>query len=175
MLKNLFRKQEYITVSSKPLKDKEFIPNIPNGKWINCKKCKSIIYLEDLKNDDYVCPNCNYHFNISAKERINQIFDKDSFIEMFQEIKVTNPLEFPGYEEKFQKAEQKSDLDEGVLCGVGNINSKKVATAIMDSNFMMGSMGSAVGERITRIIEYATQNKLPLIIFTASGGARMQE
>ena len=175
MLKNLFRKQEYITVSSKQLKDKEFIPNIPNGKWINCKKCKSIIYLEDLKNDDYVCPNCNYHFNISAKERINQIFDKDSFIEMFQEIKVTNPLEFPGYEEKLKKAEQKSDLDEGVLCGVGNINSKKVATAIMDSNFMMGSMGSAVGERITRIIEYATQNKLPLIIFTASGGARMQE
>ena len=175
MLKNLFRKQEYITVSSKQLKDKEFIPNIPNGKWINCKKCKCIIYLEDLKNDDYVCPNCNYHFNISAKERINQIFDKDSFIEMFQEIKVTNPLEFPGYEEKLKKAEQKSDLDEGVLCGVGNINSKKVATAIMDSNFMMGSMGSAVGERITRIIEYATQNKLPLIIFTASGGARMQE
>ena len=78
-------------------------------------------------------------------------------------------------EEKLKKAEQKSDLDEGVLCGVGNINSKKVATAIMDSNFMMGSMGSAVGERITRIIEYATQNKLPLIIFTASGGARMQE
>ena len=111
----------------------------------------------------------------TAKERINQIFDKDSFIEMFQEIKVTNPLEFPGYEEKLKKAEQKSDLDEGVLCGVGNINSKKVATAIMDSNFMMGSMGSAVGERITRIIEYATQNKLPLIIFTASGGARMQE
>ena len=175
MLKNLFRKQEYITVSSKPLKDKEFIPNIPNGKWINCKKCKSIIYLEDLKNDDYVCPNCNYHFNISAKERINQIFDKDSFIEMFQEIKVTNPLEFPGYEEKLKKAEQKSDLDEGVLCGVGNINSKKVATAIMDSNFMMGSMGCAVGEKITRLIEYATKRELPLIIFTASGGARMQE
>lgn len=175
MLKNLFRKQEYITVSSKPLKDKEFIPNIPNGKWINCKKCKSIIYLEDLKNDDYVCPNCNYHFNISAKERINQIFDKDSFIEMFQEIKVTNPLEFPGYEEKLKKAEQKSGLDEGVLCGVGNINSKKVATAIMDSNFMMGSMGCAVGEKITRLIEYATKRELPLIIFTASGGARMQE
>ena len=94
---------------------------------------------------------------------------------MIQEIKVTTPLEFPGYEEKLKKAEQKSDLDEGVVCGVGNINSKKVATAIMDSNFMMGSMGSAVGERITRIIEYSTQNKLPLIIFTASGGARMQE
>ena len=94
---------------------------------------------------------------------------------MFHEIKVTNSLEFQGYEEKLKKAEQKSDLDEGVLCGVGNINSKKVATAIMDSNFMMGSMGSAVGERITRIIEYSTQNKLPLIIFTASGGARMQE
>lgn len=175
MLKNLFRKQEYITVSSKPLKDKEFIPNIPNGKWINCKKCKSIIYLEDLKNDDYVCPNCNYHFNISAKERINQIFDKDSFIEMFHEIKVTNPLEFQGYEEKLKKAEQKSDLDEGVLCGVGNINSKKVATAIMDSNFMMGSMGSVVGEKITRLVEKAIQEKLPVILFCVSGGARMQE
>ncbi len=175
MLKNLFRKHEYITVSSKPLDDKEFTPNIPNGKWVNCKKCKSIIYLDDLKNDYYVCPTCNYHFNISCKERINQIFDEGSFKPMFEEIKATNPLDFPGYEEKLNSVKEKTGLEEGVLCGVGKIDSKKVAVAIMDSKFLMGSMGCAVGERITRTIEYATTNRLPLIIFTASGGARMQE
>ncbi|MGN1032846.1 MAG: acetyl-CoA carboxylase, carboxyltransferase subunit beta [Intestinibacter sp.] len=175
MLKNLFRKQEYITVSSKPLDDKEFTPNIPNGKWVNCKKCKSIIYLEDLENDYHVCPTCNYHFNISSDERVKQIFDKGSFSPMFEEIEATNPLDFPGYEEKLNKVKEKSNLSEGVLCGTGNIDSKKVVAAIMDSEFLMGSMGCAVGERITRTVEYATANKLPLIIFTASGGARMQE
>lgn len=175
MLKNLFRKQEYITVSSKPLDDKEFTPNIPNGKWINCKKCKSIIYLEDLENDYHVCPTCNYHFNISSDERVKQIFDEGSFVPMFEEIEATNPLDFPRYEEKLNKVKEKSNLSEGVLCGTGKIDSKKVAAAIMDSKFLMGSMGCAVGERITRTVEYATANKLPLIIFTASGGARMQE
>ena len=175
MLKNLFRKQEYITVSSKPLDDKEFTPNIPNGKWVNCKKCKSIIYLEDLENDYHVCPTCNYHFNISSDERVKQIFDEGSFVPMFEEIEATNPLDFPRYEEKLNKVKEKSNLSEGVLCGTGKIDSKKVAAAIMDSKFLMGSMGCAVGERITRTIEYATANKLPLIIFTASGGARMQE
>ena len=175
MLKNLFRKQEYITVSSKPLYDKEFTPNIPNGKWVNCKKCKSIIYLEDLENDYHVCPTCNYHFNISSDERVKQIFDEGSFVPMFEQIEATNPLDFPRYEEKLNKVKEKSNLSEGVLCGTGKIDSKKVAAAIMDSKFLMGSMGCAVGERITRTIEYATANKLPLIIFTASGGARMQE
>ena len=175
MLKNLFRKQEYITVSSKPLDDKEFTPNIQNGKWVNCKKCKSIIYLEDLENDYHVCPTCNYHFNISSDERVKQIFDEGSFVPMFEEIEATNPLDFPRYEEKLNKVKEKSNLSEGVLCGTGKIDSKKVAAAIMDSKFLMGSMGCAVGERITRTVEYATANKLPLIIFTASGGARMQE
>lgn len=175
MLKNLFRKQEYITVSSKPLDDKEFTPNIPNGKWVNCKKCKSIIYLEDLENDYHVCPTCNYHFNISSDERVKQIFDEGSFVPMFEEIEATNPLDFPKYEEKLNKVKEKSNLSEGVLCGTGKIDSKKIAAAIMDSKFLMGSMGCAVGERITRTVEYATANKLPLIIFTASGGARMQE
>ncbi len=175
MLKNLFRKQEYITVSRRPLDDKIFTPNIPNGKWTNCKNCKNIIYLEDLKKDYHVCPNCNYHFNISANERVKQIFDEDSFISLFEDINTTNPLEFPGYEEKINNLKEKTNLSEAVLCGVGKINSKKVVSAIMDSNFLMGSMGCAVGERITKTIEYATENKLPLIIFTASGGARMQE
>ena len=94
---------------------------------------------------------------------------------MFEDILTTNPLEFDNYEEKINQNKAKSNLNEAVITGEGNIYGKRVCAAIMDSNFMMGSMGSAVGERITRIIEYATQNKLPLIIFTASGGARMQE
>lgn len=175
MLKNLFRKREYITVSTRDLDENSNMPNIPNGRWINCDKCKNIIYKDDLEKNLNVCTNCGYHFKISAIDRINQIFDENSFFELFTDISSYNPLEFEGYEEKLQQNKRKSNLDEAVVTGVGSINSKEVCAAIMDSNFMMGSMGSAVGERITRIIEYATQNKLPLIIFTASGGARMQE
>ena len=175
MLKNLFRKQEYITVSSKPLKDKEFIPNIPNGKWINCKKCKNIIYIEDIENNSYICPKCNYHFNISTYERVREIFDNKSFHVMFEDVVGTDPLKFPKYKQKIEKIRKNVNRTEGVLCGVGNINHKKVVAAIMDSSFMMGSMGCAVGERITRTVEYALNNSLPLIIFSASGGARMQE
>lgn len=177
MLKNLFRKQqqEYITVSSKSLDEHTFVPNIPNGKWVNCKKCKSIIYIEDLENNYNVCPSCNYHFNVSAYDRVKQIFDEDTFEVLFDDIDATNPLDFPGYEEKLQKVKQKANLVEGVLCGTGKIESKKVAAAVMDSNFLMGSMGCAVGERITKLVEYATENRLPVVIFTASGGARMQE
>ncbi|MBC5996656.1 acetyl-CoA carboxylase carboxyltransferase subunit beta [Romboutsia ilealis] len=174
MLKNLFRKREYVTVNRVYL-DNKSIPNIPDGKWINCNKCKNIIYTEDLQRNYNVCINCGFHFKISAKERIKQIFDENSFTYLFEEIVSENPLDFAGYEDKLKINKEKSKLNEAVITGVGSINSNKVATAIMDSNFMMGSMGSAVGEKITRIIEYATENKLPLIIFTASGGARMQE
>ena len=175
MLKNLFRKREYITVSTRDLNENSNIPNIPNGRWINCDKCKNIIYKDDLEKNLNICTNCGYHFKISALERINQIFDENSFYKLFTDITSGNPLGVEGYEEKLQQNKNKSKLDEGVVTGVGSINLKKVCVAIMDSNFMMGSMGCAVGEKITRIIEHATQNKLPLIIFSASGGARMQE
>lgn len=176
MLKNLFRKKEYIQVKSRDLEDdKNTLPNIPEGKWIRCNKCKNIIYIDDLNSNYNVCINCGFHFNIGAKKRINHIFDENSFVYMFEDILTTNPLEFDNYEEKINQNKDKSNLNEVVITGEGNIYGKRVCAAIMDSNFMMGSMGSAVGERITRIIEYATQNKLPLIIFTASGGARMQE
>ncbi|MDU2198408.1 MAG: acetyl-CoA carboxylase, carboxyltransferase subunit beta, partial [Peptostreptococcaceae bacterium] len=138
-------------------------------------KCKNIIYTEDLQRNHNVCINCGFHFKISSKERVEQIFDENSFTYLFEDIISKNPLDFDGYEDKLKINREKSELNEAVITGVGSINSNKVATAIMDSNFMMGSMGSAVGEKITRIIEYATENKLPLIIFTASGGARMQE
>ena len=174
MLKNLFRKREYVTVNRVYL-DNKSIPNIPDGKWINCNKCKNIIYTEDLQRNHNVCINCGFHFKISSKERVEQIFDENSFTYLFEDIISKNPLDFDGYEDKLKINREKSELNEAVITGVGSINSNKVATSIMDSNFMMGSMGSAVGEKITRIIEYATENKLPLIIFTASGGARMQE
>lgn len=175
MLKNLFRKREYITVNSRSLDDSSYLPNIPDGKWINCPKCKNILYKEDLDRNYKVCIGCGHHFNISAKKRIEHIFDADSFVEMFECIETKNPLEFEGYEDKLQLNQAKSGLNEAIITGIGEINSLKIATAIMDSNFMMGSMGCAVGEKIARIVEYATENKLPLIIFTASGGARMQE
>ena len=151
------------------------MPNIPNGRWINCDKCKNIIYKDDLEKNLNVCTNCGYHFKISAIDRINQIFDENSFYELFTDINSDNPLEFEGYEEKLQQNKRKSNLDEAVVTGVGSINSKEVCAAIMDSNFMMGSMGCAVGEKITRVIEHATKHKMPLIIFSSSGGARMQE
>lgn len=175
MLKNLFRKREYVTVSTRNLDDNSHLPNIPNGKWINCPKCKNILYKEDLDKNYKVCIGCGHHFSISAKNRIDQIFDRNSFIELFKDVETKNPLNFEGYEDKLELNQAKSGLKEAVLTGTGEINSLKVAAAIMDSNFMMGSMGCAVGEKITRIVEYATENKLPLIIFTASGGARMQE
>lgn len=175
MLKNLFRKREYVTVSTRNLDDSSHIPNIPNGKWTNCPKCKNILYKEDLERNYKVCIGCGHHFSISAKNRIDQIFDKNTFVELFKDVETKNPLNFEGYEDKLELNQAKSGLKEAVITGTGEINSLKVATAIMDSNFMMGSMGSAVGEKITRIVEYATKNRLPLIIFAASGGARMQE
>lgn len=178
MLKSLFKKKQYVTVKKIPLdKDDNYSvkPNIPEGKWINCNKCKNIIYIEDLKQNNNVCINCGYHFRIGAKERISQIFDKNTFVTLFDDIVPQNPLQFEGYEEKLALSEKKSGLKEAVITGYGKIHGKMVASAIMDSYFMMGSMGSATGEKITRIIEYATENELPLIIFSASGGARMQE
>ena len=175
MLKNLFRKKECTTIQSTPSYSEAIIPNIPNGKWINCKKCKNIIYIEDIENNSYICPKCNYHFNISTYERVREIFDNKSFHVMFEDVVGTDPLKFPKYKQKIEKIRKNVNRTEGVLWGVGNINHKKVVAAIMDSSFMMGSMGCAVGERITRTVEYALNNSLPLIIFSASGGARMQE
>lgn len=179
MLKNLFKKKEYVTVKRIPLEKDETVqevkPNVPEGKWINCNKCKNIIYNEDLDNNNNVCINCGHHFRIGSKTRIAQIFDADSFVPLFDDITSNNPLDFEGYEKKIEVNQSKSNINEAVITGYGTIFSKKAAVAVMDSNFMMGSMGSAVGEKITRIIEYATENRLPVIIFSASGGARMQE
>lgn len=174
MLKDLFKKNQYGTVKSIEVeKDKK--ANIPNGMWAKCDKCGSIIYNEDLVLNAHVCPSCNHHLRITARTRINIIFDKGTFKELFNKIYTVNPLKFDSYEDKVKKASKRTDSSEAVVTGVGKINGIEVASAIMDSYFLMGSMGSVVGERITSLIEYAIDKRLPLIIFTTSGGARMQE
>lgn len=177
MLKDLFIKRQYATVKPAALKktESEEKPNIPSGMWTKCEKCNGIIYYEDLENSKYVCTSCGHHFRINAKQRIKMIFDQDTFKEMWKDLKTTNPLNFDGYEEKIKKSMTKTDSSEGVVTGIGKINGLTVACGVMDSFFMMGSMGTVVGEKLTRLIEYATENRLPVIIFTTSGGARMQE
>lgn len=176
MLKNLFKKREYVTVIQGNLNSNKMpLPNIPEGKWVRCDKCKNIIYTQDLNANNHVCINCNFHFRISAKNRIEDIVDEKTFNPLYESVVSTNPLEFEGYEDKLKINRLKSNVDEAVITGYGYINNKKVCIGVMDSYFMMGSMGCAVGEKITKLVEYATKNELPLIIFSASGGARMQE
>lgn len=145
------------------------------GKWVKCDKCKEILYKEDVHKNFSVCPNCGKHFRISARRRISQIADEGSFEEIGAEILTKDPLQFEGYLKKVDVLKEKTKITEAVKCGFCKINEEDAVLCVMDGNFMMGSMGSAVGERITLAIEKSIETKLPLIIFCVSGGARMQE
>lgn len=147
----------------------------PDNLYRSCPGCHHSILFEDLMHDRYVCPDCGHHMKLSAHERIRQIIDENTFVEMDKRMELKEGLDFPGYEEKLIRMQKKTGLYEAVVSGSGKIGGHKVALAVMDSNFFIGSMGSIVGEKITRCIEYATKKKLPLIIFATSGGARMQE
>ncbi|WP_238881431.1 acetyl-CoA carboxylase, carboxyltransferase subunit beta [Clostridium sp. YIM B02551] len=183
MLEGLLKKRTYITVSSVPIKKEEkgkikaseVRPTIPDGMWCKCPDCGAILYNEDVEKNLGVCNKCNYHFRIDGKYRLNLVADEGTFEEFFGDITSVDPLNFEGYKEKLVKAEEKASIKEAVITGTCKIDGKKVAIGVMDSNFMMGSMGTVVGEKITRLIELATDEALPLIIFTTSGGARMQE
>lgn len=145
------------------------------GKWVKCDSCKEILYKEDVKNNLSVCPNCGKHFRVSANRRIKQIIDEGTFVETNLEMKTSDPLNFPGYVDKIKVLQEKTKIREAVRTGFGEINGEKVVIAAMDANFLMGSMGSVVGEKITCAIEDAIEYRLPLIMFCVSGGARMQE
>ena len=145
------------------------------GKWIKCDNCKEILYKEDVRANYSVCPNCGKHFRLSSRRRIAQIIDEGTFEELNADLHTTDPIKFEGYLQKIKSLEEKTKIKEAVRTGIGKINGISVAIGAMDANFMMGSMGEVVGEKITRLIETAIEKHLPVILFCASGGARMQE
>jgi acetyl-CoA carboxylase carboxyl transferase subunit beta len=177
MLKDLFKKNKYITVSTTSFDEEkaETKPNIPTGMWIKCDGCGKILYKNDIEEGHKVCPYCNHHFRLSALERIKLIVDIDTFEEYDVSMASGNPLNFEGYENKVETYKESTGINEAVISGIGKINGLSAVICAMDSNFMMGSMGSVVGEKITRAVERATKLRLPILIFTTSGGARMQE
>ena len=145
------------------------------GKWVKCDSCKEIIYKDELHKNLSVCPNCGKHFRLSARRRIKQIADEGTFKEIGGDILTKDPLKFEGYLKKVEVLKEKTKIEEAVKCGICEIEGEKAVLGVMDGNFLMGSMGSAVGERITLAIETAIEKKLPFIMFCVSGGARMQE
>ena len=145
------------------------------GKWVKCDKCKEIIYKDDLHQNLSVCPNCGKHFRLSSRRRIKQIAYDGTFEEIGGDILTKDPLNFKGYMKKVEMLKEKTNIQEAVKCGICEIEGEKAVLAVMDGNFLMGSMGSVVGERITLAIETAVEKKLPLVVFCVSGGARMQE
>lgn len=173
---NLFKKKNYITIQHVQNTKNEDIesPSIPDGLWLKCKYCKKTVYKKDI-GEYKICPHCGGNFRIGAMERIALITDENSFEEINGNMCAKNPMGYPDYDVTIKKAQEKSGLKDGVVTGLCTINGYKAVIAVMDSNFMMGSMGSVVGEKVTRAVEKATALKLPIIIFTTSGGARMQE
>ncbi|MBU9746482.1 acetyl-CoA carboxylase carboxyltransferase subunit alpha [Lachnospiraceae bacterium ASD3451] len=172
MLKEMFKKPVYITLN----KTKETAePQVPEGLWIKCPKCREMLYKEDVAANRYVCYKCGGYFRVKAKNRIRMVVDRHTFEEWDTDLYGGNPLEFEGYEEKLEQTREKTKLNEAVITGQGKIYGEDTVLGICDSRFMMGSMGHMVGEKLTRAIERATKKQLPLIIFTCSGGARMQE
>lgn len=142
---------------------------------VKCPRCQSLILLERYEELHRVCPNCNYHGRLSTPERIEITFDKNSFTELDRDMISCDPIEFPDYGEKQQELRDKTGLHDAITTGTATIRGIETVVGIMDSRYMMGSMGSVVGEKITRAFEYAAEKGLPVIMFTASGGARMQE
>jgi len=150
---------------------------MPEGIWTKCKNCNEIIYTKEIERNLNVCPKCDYHFRISARERIALVLDEDSFVEMDAAMQSTDFLDFKDskkYRDRIKAAVKKSGGD-AVVSGTGSIEGLPVAVAVFDFGFMGGSMGSVVGEKITRAIEKGLEERRPVIVFSSSGGARMQE
>lgn len=168
----LFKRPKHTRIQPKKM-------DIPGGLWTKCKSCGAIIYNKTLKENLKVCSKCNYHFTLNWQERIDLLFDKDSFAEFDAKMESVDPLEFKGpksYKDKLKEARETTDLREAAITGQAKIEGKSLIFGLTDSRFIMGSMGSVVGEKITRATEYATSKRLPLIIISGSGGgARMYE
>lgn len=165
--------------TEKKIKDGTMPRHIPKGMWEKCPACLHVIYKEELEGNLHVCPKCQHHFRINSRQRINLLIDKDTFREINSEIKSSNPLKFfsaeESYGDKIKATMEKTKMNEAVVTGTGKIEGIPVVIAVMDFKFFGGSMGSAVGEKITRAAERALRLRCPFIISSASGGARMQE
>ena len=156
-------------------KNKKSNVDIPIGKWLKCEKCKEILYRETVRENLNICPNCGHYFRMHIDKRIELLIDDGTYEKFDLDIETTNPLGLEDYTKKLKALREKTGLKEAVASGTGKINGEKVVICIMDSGFLMGSMGVVVGEKITYAIEQAVEQKLPLIILSVSGGARMQE
>lgn len=150
-------------------------PQIPDGLFQKCDKCGEIIYSDDVVANYYICPNCGTYFRVPPISRISMVVDKGSFTEWDTGLPVSDPLKFPGYLEKLDLVRETTGTDEAVVTGTASIDGMPVAIGVMTSLFLMGSMGEIVGEKLTRMIERATRERMPIVIFCSSGGARMQE
>ncbi len=170
MIVDKIKKREVTNVKNKKSK-----VDIPIGKWVKCEGCKEIIYKEKVRENLNICPNCGHYFRMHIGKRIELVIDNGTYERFNINIDTTNPLNLEEYPKKLKSLREKTGLEEAVSCGTGNIKGEKVVICIMDSGFLMGSMGIVVGEKITYAIEQAIKLKLPLIIFCVSGGARMQE
>ena len=173
-LDNVFKKtriavgrKNYITFTRRP--------EVPEGLLRKCNKCGGAIIAEDVKKDHYICPKCGGYFRVHARRRIEMVTDEGSFEEWDSDLQGGNPLEYKGYEEKLEKLQEKTGLSEAVITGKAKIDGREAAIGVCDGRFLMASMGEAVGEKIARAVERATKERLPVILFACSGGARMQE
>lgn len=155
--------------------EQESEPSVPEGLWVKCSKCNELIYKDDVRSNAYVCPKCQGYFRIKTKTRLRMVVDRGSFVPWGEDIQDKNPLDFPGYEEKLEQVRAKSHLKEAVTVGKCKIEGREAVVGVCDARFLMSSMGYVVGEKITAAIERATREKLPVIMFCCSGGARMQE
>ncbi len=168
-----FKKPTYTTLSPKAKRT-----NLPGGLWIKCEDCGKLIYKGDWEERLKVCPECNYHFRLNFREWLELLLDKGGFVEYDSTIK---PIDFLGftdskpYKDRLKDASERTGLSDSIITGEGEIGGNKIAIGVLDFNFMGGSMGSVVGEKITRLFEYATEKRLPVFIVSSSGGARMQE
>ena len=170
-IKHMFKK----TILDNRETEREISPEVPDGLMRKCNACKAAVFVDEVKHNHYICPHCGNYFHVPALKRIKMVADRNSFEEWDAHMEENNPLNYKGYEEKLQTLREKTGLDEAIITGKAKIQGMSVVLGVCDCRFMMSSMGEAVGEKIARAFERATEEKLPVILYICSGGARMQE
>ena len=152
--------------------------DMPEGLWVKCKKCGTTLFTKELEANFHICKSCSYHFHMPSEERVRTLLDEGSFTEMWTDLLPLDRLQFEDkepYPEKIAKSQKKSGLDEGAIAGVGQIDGHPIALCMLDFRFMGGSMGTVVGEKVTRTLELAYRDRIPAVVISCSGGARMHE